>query len=130
MANELGYRAIKPRVSYASFASLDLRVGRVESCEPLANARKPAYALMVDFGEGLGKLRSSAQITDLYKPEDLLNRQVIAVVNFPDKRIASFSSQCLILGVPNENGEVVLLRPDSFANSLADSLVASGVRVF
>ncbi len=114
--------AIKPQVSYDAFVALDLRVGCVESCELLANARKPAYALIVDFGGDLGKLCSSAQITDLYKPEDLLKRQVIAVVNFPAKRIASFASQCLILGVPNERGEVVLLRPDH--------LVASGVRVF
>ena len=122
LAKDLVNGSLKPGVSYDSFAALDLRVGRIESCEPLANARKPAYALTVDFGEGLGKLRSSAQITDLYKVEDLLERQVIAVVNFPSKRIASFVSECLILGVPNEKGEVVLLG--------ADRPVASGVRVY
>ncbi len=112
----------KPVTNYNNFIALDLRVGTIDSCEPLKSARKPAYVLVIDFGEPLGKLQSSAQITDLYSVDELLGRQVIAVVNFPAKRIASVSSECLVLGVPNSKSEVVLLQPDR--------RVTEGVSVF
>lgn len=114
--------AIKDEVDFSAFSALDMRIGRVVSCQPLVEARKPAYVLTIDFGAPVGLLQSSAQITALYECENVVGSQVVAVVNFPAKRIASVESQCLVLGVPNEAGEVVLLRPES--------LVPEGVRVF
>jgi tRNA-binding protein len=91
-----------------TFFQIDIRVGRIVSAEPLAGARKPAYRLEIDFGP-LGIKRSSAQISVLYAPDDLIGRQVLAVVNFPPRRIAGFESQVLVLGVPNEQGDIILL---------------------
>lgn len=91
-----------------AFRALDLRVGRVAAAEPLEGARKPAYKLTIDFGP-LGVLGSSAQLTELYRPEQLIGRQVIAAVNLGARRIAGFASEVLVLGVPDEEGRVVLL---------------------
>jgi tRNA-binding protein len=101
----------EPGIEYPDFRRVDLRVGRILRAEPLAGARKPAYALRIDFGP-LGVLQSSAQITEHYPAEALPGRQVVAVVNFPPKRIAGFLSQCLVLGGDAEQGGVVLLSPE------------------
>jgi tRNA-binding protein len=90
------------------FQALDLRVGRVVEVEDFPQARKPAYKLTIDFGP-LGLKRSSAQLTALYRPEDLRGRLVVAVVNFPPRRIGPFVSEVLVLGAPDEAGNVVLL---------------------
>lgn len=95
----------------AAFQALDMRVGRVVRAEPLAEARKPAYKLWIDFG-ALGERTSSAQLTGLYRAEDLVGRQVIAAVNLGVRRIAGFTSEVLVLGVPDAEGRVVLLEPE------------------
>lgn len=98
--------------SFEDFQRLVMRVGSVLSADPLPGARKPAYTLQVDFGPW-GVMASSAQLTELYRPDDLVGRLVVAVTNFPPRRIAGFNSQVLILGVPGEQpGTTVLLRPD------------------
>jgi tRNA-binding protein len=100
-------------ISYADFEKVDIRVGTVVEAEPYPEARKPAIKLKVDFGEDLGVLRSSAQLTRHYTPEALVGRQVIAVTNFPPKQIGKIMSECLVVGMPDEEGEPVLLSPDS-----------------
>lgn len=99
-------------ISYDDFLKVELRVGRIIAAEPFEKARKPAYILQVDFGEELGVKKSSAQITALYRPEELVGRLVLAVVNFPDKQIGPIRSQCLVTGFHNDNGEVALCVPD------------------
>lgn len=96
-------------IEWADFAKIDMRVGTILEAEIFKEAKKPSYKVLIDFGD-LGIKKSSAQITKLYKPEDLIGKQVIAVVNFPEKQIANIKSQCLILGVINED-EVTLLTP-------------------
>lgn len=99
-------------VSYTNFSSLDIRVGTITKAINFDNARNSAFKLWIDFGE-LGIKKSSAQITDLYSTDDLIGKQIIAVVNFPKKQIADFMSECLVLGSVKENGNVVLLKPDN-----------------
>ena len=98
-------------IPFKDFQKVDIRVGKIISVEDFSEAKKPSYKLEIDFGE-LGVKRSSAQITKLYTKEDLLNRQVVAVVNFPPKQIANFISEVLVLGVVKENDEVILLQPE------------------
>ncbi|MBC6489408.1 tRNA-binding protein [Flavihumibacter stibioxidans] len=98
-------------ISWNDFEKVDMRVGTITEATVFAKARKPAYRLTIDFGS-MGIRRSSAQITSLYEPAELVGRQVIAVVNFPPKQIADFMSECLVLGIYNENNEVVLLQPE------------------
>jgi tRNA-binding protein len=97
-------------ISWSDFEKVDMRVGTILEVNDFPNARKPSYQLTIDFGEW-GIKKSSAQITALYKKENVVGRQVIAVVNFPVKQIANFFSECLVLGVYNENSDVVLLQP-------------------
>jgi tRNA-binding protein len=103
-------------ITWDDFAKVDIRAGTIIEVNDFPKARKPAYKLLVDFGE-LGIKRSSAQITVHYKKEDLLNRQVIAVVNFPPKQIADFTSECLVLGVYDKNNDVILLQPGQFVDN-------------
>ena len=99
-------------IDWNDFTKVELRVGRVINAEPFPEARKPAYKLLIDFGEEIGVKKSSAQITSLYQPQELVNKLVVAVVNFPAKQIGPFVSECLVTGVHNENGEVALCVPD------------------
>ncbi|KQT09523.1 tRNA-binding protein [Ramlibacter sp. Leaf400] len=99
-------------ISWNDFARVELRVGKVLTAQVFAEARKPAYVLQVDFGPEIGIRKSSAQITDLYRPEDLVGKLVVAVVNFPKKQIGPLMSECLVTGFHNEKGEVALCVPD------------------
>jgi tRNA-binding protein len=98
-------------ISWADFEKVDMRVGVVVDAEPFPEARRPALKLRIDFGP-LGIKRSSAQVTDHYRPEDLVGRRVVAVVNFPPKQIGPFMSECLVLGAIAGDGAVILLSPD------------------
>jgi tRNA-binding protein len=105
-----------------AFAALDIRIGTILAAQPFPEARKPAYKLTVDFGGDIGVKHSSAQLTVHYRPETLIGRQVLAVVNFPPRRIAGFPSEVLVLGVPDADGAVVLVCPDQ--------PVANGARLY
>ena len=109
-------------LSWTEFMKVDLRVGTNVDVQPFAEARKPAWKLWVDFGEELGVKRSSAQITQHYQMEDLLGIQVVGVVNFPPKQIGPFLSECLVTGFPDEQGSVVLTKPER--------VVPNGSRLF
>ncbi len=96
---------------FKDFLKLDIRVGKILKAKVFEEANEPAYKIWLDFGEEIGKKKSSAQITDLYKPQDLIGKQVLAVINFPPKQVADFMSEVLVLGVYGEAG-VVLIEPE------------------
>lgn len=114
-------QAISQQIQFPDFLKVDIRVGTIVRVEDFPEARKPAYKLEIDFGD-LGIKRSSAQITHHYRKEDLLGKQVIAVVNFPPKQIGKFMSEVLTLGLPDAEGRVVLLMPTG--------IVPNGGRLF
>jgi tRNA-binding protein len=99
-------------ITWNDFEKIDIRTGTIVEVNDFPKARKPAYQFTIDFGEDIGLKKSSAQITVHYKMGDLLNRKVIAVMNFPPKKIADFISECLVLGVYDENNDVILLQPE------------------
>src|SRR5271157_3547736 len=100
-----------PTIAFDDFLKVDIRVGTVVSAEPFPQARKPAFKLVIDFGPSIGKKKSSAQITRHYPPDDLVGRQVAAVVNFAPRQIGPFLSEVLTLGYPDAKGEVTLITP-------------------
>jgi tRNA-binding protein len=99
-------------ISWQDFEKVELRAGTIVEARTFPEARKPAYIVTIDFGETIGTRRSSAQITDLYSPEDLVGKQVIAVINFPCKQIGPFMSECLVTGLVQQDGRVILAVPD------------------
>ena len=100
-------------IEFADFAEVDIRVGRIVSAEPFPEARNPSYRLRIDFGQAIGERVSAAQLTVTYPdPSVLIDRQVVAVVNFPPRQIAGFASEVLVLGAMGDNGEVFLLQPE------------------
>jgi tRNA-binding protein len=114
--------AAAPEISFADFMKVDVRVGTVVEATAFPEARKPAIKLRIDFGEAIGVKKSSAQITKYYRPEELVGRQVAAVVNFPPRQIGPFMSEVLTLGFPDDEGAVVLFAPDR--------KLENGVRLF
>jgi tRNA-binding protein len=100
------------QISWDDFMQVELRAGTIVAAEPFPQARKPAWKLTVDFGGEIGTRRSSAQLTALYQPEQLIGKQVLAVLNFPPKQIGPFISECLVTGLYREDGAVVLAVPD------------------
>lgn len=108
-------------ISWDDFQKVDMRVGTILHAVPLEGARQPAYRLRIDFGPDIGEKQSSAQITHLYQPDQLIGRQIVGVVNFPPKRIANFASEVLVLGVVGDARGVVLLD--------VDEPVANGLRI-
>ena len=109
-------------ISFDDFMAVDVRVGEIVQAEPFPEARKPAYKLWVNFGDEIGEKKSSAQITVHYSLSELVGKRVMAVVNFPPRQIGPVKSEVLVLGIPDENGAVVLITPDKD--------VPLGVRLF
>jgi tRNA-binding protein len=101
-----------PSVTFEDFQRVEMRVGRIVAAEPFPEARKPAYKLRIDFGPEIGIKQSSAQLTTLYKHEELIGRLIVGVVNFPPRRVAGFNSEVLVLGAADSEGAVVLLHPE------------------
>lgn len=99
-------------LTWDEFERTDMRIGTIVEVNDFPEARKPAFQLTIDFGSEIGIRKSSAQITKRYQKEDLINRQIVAVVNFPKKQIGKFMSECLVLGAVGEEGDVILLAPD------------------
>lgn len=99
-------------ISWSDFEKVELRVGKVVAAAPFPEARKPAYVLQIDFGEEIGMRKSSAQVAALYRPEELVGRLVVAVINFPKKQIGPLMSECLVTGFHDASGEVALCVPD------------------
>ena len=100
------------QINFDDFLKIEIYTGTIIEVNDFPKAKKPAYQLLIDFGEKIGLKKSSAQITHFYKKADLLQKQIIAIINFPPKQIANFISECLVLGVYDENKNVVLLSPD------------------
>lgn len=98
-------------INWSDFEKVEMRVGTIVEVKDFPKARVPAYQIKIDFGPGIGLKKSSAQITSRYSREDLLGKQIVAVVNFPRKQIADFMSECLVMGAVGEKGDVVLLHP-------------------
>jgi tRNA-binding protein len=111
-----------PLIGFEQFLAVDVRVGTIVEAEPFPEARKPALKLLIDFGRTIGRKKSSAQITEHYNAEDMIGRQIAAVVNFPPRQIGKFMSEVLTLGFPDEKGAVVLFSPDR--------VVPNGSRLF
>ena len=107
----------KSLINWPDFEKIDLRVGTILEVNDFPEARNPAYQLHIDFGSEIGVLKTSAQITKRYSKDDLLNRQIVAIVNFPRKQIGKFMSECLVLGAVGTEGDVVLLNPDFRVNN-------------
>ncbi len=106
-------------ISWQDFEQVELRTGTIIEVHDFPEARKPAWKLLIDFGDDIGTRKSSAQITDLYNKEELMGKQIIAVINFPPKQIGPFISECLVTGFTRDNGSVVLAIPDkTTANGL------------
>lgn len=103
---------MKSILTWQQFEAVEMRVGTIIDAKDFAEAKKPAYKLYIDFGERIGVKKTSAQITRLYAKEELIGKQVVAVINFPPKQIANFMSECLVLGVVGQGDDVVLLQPD------------------
>ncbi|WP_339651341.1 tRNA-binding protein [uncultured Salegentibacter sp.] len=99
-------------ISWKDFEKVEMRIGTITEISDFPEAKNPAYKMLIDFGKEIGERKTSAQITKRYKKEDLLNRQIVAVVNFPKKQIANIMSECLVLGAVGEDNDIVLLNPD------------------
>jgi len=112
MNPESGAEALGPQIGYDDFRRVDIRVGTIIAAEPFPEARRPAFKLTIDFGPAIGLKRSSAQIVTHSRLEELVGRQIAAVVNFPRKQIGRFMSEVLVLGFPDGRGEVVMIGPD------------------
>ncbi|OEY73400.1 tRNA-binding protein [Salegentibacter salarius] len=100
------------KISWKDFEKVEMRIGTITEVSDFPEAKNPAYKMLIDFGENIGERKTSAQITKRYKKEELLDRQIVAVVNFPKKQIANIMSECLVLGAVGEDNDIVLLNPD------------------